>query len=189
MSSSRTSHAPVFRTVYAVGALLVLLPLLEVALTVWPLRPAQATWRFGASGLLSNALLLPLLGTALLACAASLLEHRRALRALGTLSLVASVGLLLALGLFGLDTLRLRASVNPELALQFDVSSGRAALALLLVAFGWGWIGLAARATTRRRRREHARFEGAGAERITSVWGAERITGGQPVHDTGRTPA
>lgn len=142
MSSRRSLPRPLFASAYAVGSILVILPLLQVVLLIWPPRPSELTWRFGAAGVIGNALLLPLLGTALVIYAASLLEHRRFLRMVASSSLLLSLGLLALLTLFSLDAMQLRASVNPAVTAQYDTSSANAAVSFLLTTLTWGWLGI-----------------------------------------------
>lgn len=157
MSSSRSLSRPLFSSAYAVGSLLVILPLLQVGLVTWPPRPSELTWRFGAAGVIGNALLLPLLGTALVMYAASLLEHRRFLRVMAFSSLLLSVGLLALLTLFSLDAMQLRASVSPQLTARYDASSGNAAVSYLLTTLAWVWLGIAGILASRKPKRTSER--------------------------------
>lgn len=85
MSPSRSLPRPPFFSAYAVASLLVILPLLHVGLLTWPPRPSQRPWRVVAVGLVGNALLLALLGTALVLYVAFLLDHWRLLRLIASI--------------------------------------------------------------------------------------------------------
>jgi hypothetical protein len=111
---------------YLVVFLLIVVPLLEVVLSVWPLRWGQTNWRFGTVGVLSQALITPLLGVVLVVAAAYYLEQRRLLNTISLLAGLAGLFLLVALVLFPLDALEMRARVRPESKSAFDASSALA---------------------------------------------------------------
>jgi hypothetical protein len=130
---------------YAVALLLVLVPLSEMTLRVWPLRMAEPSWRFGAVGLFSNALMTPLLGLTFAGMLAYIYGHRVTIRTLAVLLGVSGLVITGAIGMFVLDALQMRASVVPEAKLAFDVASAQAlmklgvfALISFVLAFG-GW--------------------------------------------------
>jgi hypothetical protein len=116
----------VIAAAYAVALLLVLVPLSEMTLRVWPLRMGEPSWRFGAVGLFSNALMTPLLGLTFAGMLAFIYGHRRTIRTLSVVLGVAGLLLTIAGGMFILDALQMRASVVPEAKLAFDVASAQA---------------------------------------------------------------
>lgn len=130
---------------YLVASLLALFPLVDTALSILPLRVGEVSWRFGATGLVSRALMTPLLGVLLAFAVALLLEHRRVLRTISVLMGVAAAALVGAFLLFVLDFLQMRGQVNPQARVAFDVASlvalGKYALGLIVaLAFavaGW----------------------------------------------------
>ncbi len=144
MTSMNRSHALAWPS-YVVAALLVLFPLVDSLLTVFPLRPGDVNWRFGAAGLFSRALMTPLLGLLLVFAVALLLDQRRILRVVAVVSGLLSLVLLGTLALFALDTLQMRAQVRPEIVPSFDVAAltamakyGAVIVALLMLAVpGW----------------------------------------------------
>jgi hypothetical protein len=115
---------------YAVALLLVLVPLSEMTLRVWPLRMAEPSWRFGAVGLFSNALMTPLLGLTFAGMLAYIYGHRVTIRTLAVLLGVSGLVITGAIGMFILDALQMRASVVPEAKLAFDVASAQALMKL-----------------------------------------------------------
>jgi len=130
---------------YMVAAVLVLFPLLDAALTIWPPQPGAVTWRFGAVGLLSRAVMTPLLGLLVAFALALWLEQRRVLRALAVLSGIVTVCLLGAMALFVLDAIQVRSQVRVDAKTAFDAASlvalgkyGAVLLATLGFAIG-GW--------------------------------------------------
>src|SRR5688500_16893805 len=90
---------------YIVAATLLLFPMGDYLVAVWPLHPSVVRWRFGAIGILSNALVFPVLAAFLAVTTAALLEHRRVqLVAIG-LAAVVALALLVISGMFVLDAI------------------------------------------------------------------------------------
>ena len=109
----------------------------------WPQHQAEPSWRFGATGLFSRALMTPLLGLALAVVLAFFLEHRFMLRLLGALAGLSALILAGVLVFFGLDAIQMRTQVRPEANLVFDVASVTAAVKIIFatlatLAFAWG---------------------------------------------------
>lgn len=117
---------------YAVAFLLVLMPLADTVLGVWPPRVGEVTWRFGAAGLISRAIMTPLFGMLVALTTAAILEHRVMARILASLSFVAAVLGVLAMIMFGLDALQARSGVRPEAISAFDIASTAAFLKYIL---------------------------------------------------------
>lgn len=107
---------------YAVAALLVVMPLTDTFLGVWPMRVGQVTWRFGAAGLLSRALMTPLFGLLIGLVTATLLEHRIMTRVLSIVAFLGALLGVLAMVMFGLDALQARSGVRPEALTAFDTA-------------------------------------------------------------------
>ena len=130
---------------YLVCLALVLLPLSDVLTTLFPWQFSEARWRFGAVGLISNALLLPMAGLLIALFTATTLGHARVRVAIGIVSIVASLGCLLALVPFALDALQTRAAVRPEMQVSFNVASITAAAKTLFAATGFLLLALSSR--------------------------------------------
>jgi hypothetical protein len=141
MTQTRFLGAPA----YFMGLVLVLFPLAESVLVVLPVRAGEVSWRFGATGLLSRALITPLLGILLVLAAALLLDHRRVLRVIAIISAVGALVLAGLIALFVLDALQMRAQVPPEAKTSFDLATISSAVkqvvtvALLAVFARAGW--------------------------------------------------
>jgi hypothetical protein len=135
---------------YAIAAYLVLVPLLETFLQLWPLRVGDARWRYGATGVMSQSLMTPLLGLLLAVGVAVYLGHRARARILAVLSALASVVTLVVIPLFVLDALEMRSLLPRDQGAptgSFDVATV-AALAKMMATVGigsalaWGaWVG------------------------------------------------
>lgn len=114
------------RAGYAVAALLIVSPLVDLLGTVLPPRFGEVAWRFGTYGLLTNALVTPTLGLALLV-ATGLLRGRRVLVRIAAvvLTLIAVV-LVAGLALFALDYIQLRGAVGAAVRGSYDAAAGKA---------------------------------------------------------------
>ena len=137
---------------YAVAAALVLIPLTDASLSLWPWRPGLAQWRFGAIGLLSNALMIPAAGLLIVLVTALVLGHWRTLRVLGALCALGALVTFTSLFLFGLDAIQTRAQVAEVSRASFDAASfvavGKLLLATIALA-GFALAGLRTRRETR----------------------------------------
>ncbi|HWP37667.1 MAG TPA: hypothetical protein VNL18_08980 [Gemmatimonadales bacterium] len=134
---------------YAAGSLMIALSLLDYVANVWPLQPGQLEWRYGAWGILSGYALTPLLGTVMVAAAAAILGHRRALAVLFWLYLLAAVLLIAGTILFVLDVVQLRAQVPSGEQVRFDTGAWKAGAKHLLVAAALVWLGRGCRSASR----------------------------------------
>ncbi|MEX2375124.1 MAG: hypothetical protein WD942_05990 [Dehalococcoidia bacterium] len=113
---------------YGLAVLLMLIPVTDTFLRVWPTRVGEVAWRYGAMGLASNALMTPVMGLAFGIGTALFARHRRVLRALAVLTGL-GVTLLVVLGVgFVLDLLRVRSGVSAEALSAFDVANFQALL-------------------------------------------------------------
>lgn len=117
---------------YGVAFLMIAIPLLDSLLGVWPLRVGEVTWRFGAVGLFSRAVMTPVFGLLLALATAIYMEHRVTTRILSILGFAGALLALVAIGFFTLDALQTRASVRPEAAGAFDTASAVAVVKYLL---------------------------------------------------------
>jgi hypothetical protein len=144
------SHRFLAWPAYSMAAILIAYPAAEAFLSLMPWQLGITAWRFGAAGLLSRALMTPMLGLLMLAGLAVLFEHRRLLRVLSVASLVFGVVLILVLGTFLLDALQMRGQIRPDLKRAFDVASLQAAAKFGISAV---WLGLLALGGIRAARR------------------------------------
>jgi hypothetical protein len=104
----------------------------DMVLAVMPFRPGAVIWRFQTLNLLAsqggNLLLLLLM----LQLVAILLGDRRMLAALLGANIFFVVVLAIALVAFGLDTLQIRAKVDPQVVSKFDLTAMQAISKYLL---------------------------------------------------------
>lgn len=142
MSSRLDPDEALAGPLYSVAGLLVVIPLVDLVLSVPPPELSNAEWRFSAVGLSSSYTLLPILGLALGFVIAAVLKHYSVQRWLvaATLSLGA---ILLALSIgFLLDMSELRFSVPRDGRAAFQTAWIRAIIKLalsimVLVYMGW----------------------------------------------------
>jgi hypothetical protein len=138
------------RALYVIGALLIVIPLSDALPALWPPRPAEAEWRFGSVGLLSGALMTPLLGVFLALVAATVLAHRRVLVAAAYALLALAALLVIAAALFLLDFLEVRSRVQAAVRPAFLGAAAKAAWKMALGTAVLVALGLTARRIGRR---------------------------------------
>jgi len=110
-------------SLYLMAALLVLVPLAEATSSVWPFRPGEVIWRYGAAGLYSRVLVTPLLGVLLASGTAVVFKHARTLRVFSVAAFAGALVLALWSGLFVLDALQMRPQVHPAGLAPFYAAS------------------------------------------------------------------
>jgi hypothetical protein len=108
---------------YAVAFLLIVFPLADTFVGVWPPRIGEVTWRFGAAGLVSRSVMTPLFGTLVALVTAALLEHRLLARVLSLGAFIGAILGILAMVMFGLDAIQARSGVRPEAIPAFDTAT------------------------------------------------------------------
>jgi hypothetical protein len=138
----RTSARSLLWPGYAIALLLIAFPLADLVTNIWPLRPGAVEWRFGTVGLLSGFILTPLLGIVGVIAVAAALGHRGVLRLVAVVSLGLAAATVATLGLFALDWLQMRSTVEAEVRQGLDIGSIKAALKHGLTVITLGWLGL-----------------------------------------------
>jgi hypothetical protein len=131
--ASRTTvdpYRPLLKGLYPLAALVTLSPILNGVFQVWPLRPTEVMWRFGAVGLITPSILGVVFGTVIVITIAALLGHRRVIRAMSVLSFGMVLVVTGALLMFAMDYLKLLSTVNPDFRAQFDAAAMRAVIIL-----------------------------------------------------------
>lgn len=141
---------PLVSAAYLVGALLVLVPCIEVATGSWPFQTSELSWRFGVAGIVMKTMVTPLLGLLVAMSAAAFLEHRRVLRTLSVVAMLIAVGTLLVAAMFSMDFLQLRAMIAPPQRAGMTVASATALLMAALVVPTAAALGLGGWKATRR---------------------------------------
>ena len=110
------------------------LPLLDLLISVYPLRPATVVWRFGAVGLLSSAIGAPLLVLFFVFALAVFAGDRKIITTVGIVSVIIALMLIAGSGSFALDALQMKRRVQEAAQQKFMMASVQALLKLLLEA-------------------------------------------------------
>jgi hypothetical protein len=127
----------------AVAILLIASPAIDLVGAIVPPRFGEISWRFGVFGLLTNALVTPMLGLAVMQVVATLLERGRTVRRIAVLNLIIDVVLVLGLGLFILDFLQLRQAVTGTSRGAYDAAAIKALLVGVLEIGVLAWLVVA----------------------------------------------
>lgn len=175
---------PLAVSLYGVAVILVVLPITDTVLSLWPLHTGDLIWRFGAAGIIaSHALLMPLIGLLLASVTAVLLEHPQTLRGLSIVAALVGLAVAVGIGLFALDVVQTRARVEPSAQAGFDSASLRVFIrmglvvpaAIAIAAGSWAASGRIDRGT--RKKTRHKRSGG----RSTEEEQERRSEAGQPI--------
>lgn len=137
---------------YSVALYLVTVPIADTLEGTRPFDIQSMDWRFGALGLSSRAIELPLLGLLLAFAVAIAYRHRITLKLLGGLGSVAALVLMGACGMLLLDAMSMRGAIRPEFRSSLEVA---ALLALskyslgILITMAFAWVGLTSKKARR----------------------------------------
>ncbi len=134
---------------YPVALLLILVPLVDLSLRVFPPQFGTLQWRFASTGLLMGNLGTILLGVGLFGLVAVFADHKRLLRGVGFAALALAVVLLALLVLFALDAIQIRRLANANFKRAVLLSSMGALFNCLFSAGALLFIGRAALAGSR----------------------------------------
>ena len=118
-------HAFPIGILYPLAIVLVVLPLADVMIGLIPPRFGQMQWRVGATGLVSGAMLFPLVGFVAATASAHLLGHRWTQRVLAALSVVVGLGFLVALVLFAFDVIQIRRNIPAQNQRAYDLAAAK----------------------------------------------------------------
>ena len=126
-----------------IAVLLVLFAYLDFALNIWPLKLAEARWRFGAVAVLTSYAPWLLLGAFMMLWSGQGAARPRALKVVAILCALQGVVLLGCLVGFPLDYLQIRRDVPDTDKWTFQVAAARAVFKLVLSIVSFGWLALA----------------------------------------------
>ena len=130
---------------YVIAAMLVVVPLLDFLLVVPPPELINPQWRFNAAGLLSNSILLPIVGLALAFVTSSVLKQYRVQRVLVVACLTIAIVLAVITVRFALDLRSLRGSVPEADRPAFNSAWTRALIKYALSTGALAYLGWRAR--------------------------------------------
>ena len=157
---------------YPLGFLLMLVPLVDILLRVFPPQFGQLQWRFAAVGLALGNVGTVLLGLGILGFVAAANGHRAFLRGIGILALVLAVVMLAVLVLFALDAVQIRQMAAANFKRQILTSSLGAAFAGGLGMIALFLMGRGAIAASRAKRLPERRVTAAPSPLVVAGSGA-----------------
>lgn len=108
--------------IYLVAALMMLMPSIDIVLSLPGYQLGNGQWRFGAIGLLSGGMLLPIAGLLLASLTAVFARQRWVHRIVLVLSGMLLLFLVLMAGSFALDAIELRGRANPTVLGTYDIT-------------------------------------------------------------------
>jgi hypothetical protein len=107
-----------------------LIPVVDLSMSLWPLRFGDVGWRYGAVGLVASALSVIVLLLYLLLLLAHINGDRQVSLILGVVSGTAAIALLPALVFFSLDALQIRATAAADVLPRLTTTSVQTLLKL-----------------------------------------------------------
>ncbi len=132
MGSSRGRTA--VAALLPVALLLIASPLADLVAALLPMRPGEVSWRFGAYGLLTNSLVTPILGLAIILVLSGLRQRKRAAALTGAVCAALALLLIGGFALFVLDYLQLRQAVGVAARGPYDSAAFKAMVVAVLEA-------------------------------------------------------
>ena len=115
---------------YLILGIAMVLPLLDLLVSVMPLKPSTVVWRFGAVGLLSSAIGAPLLILFFIYVLAFLSGDRKIVAVCAALAAVIALLMIAGAGTFALDALQMKRRVQEAAQARFLLASAQAMMKL-----------------------------------------------------------
>lgn len=156
--------------VYAVAALLIVVPLVDFVTSSYPFIVGDPRWRFATVGLFAGFLMTPLLGVVLAMLTAAALQQAGVLRAFAWACLLAALLLVALSGSLVLDVLQVRAGAPADAAQAVLLSGIRGVVKHLTAAVAFVMLFLGGRQAA------DAVPLARGKERLDPIVGAARGT-------------
>ena len=119
---------------YLFFGIAILLPVLDLLVSVYPIRLGEVVWRFGAVGLLSSAVGAPLLVLFFVFALALFAGDRKVIVTVGVIAALVALLLVAGTGSFALDALQMKRRVQAAAQQRFMLASMQASLKLLVEA-------------------------------------------------------
>ena len=128
---------------YLVALALIFIPFFDASMSVWPWSPGNSQWRFGALGILCNALMIPSAGMFMAVAAAVLAEQPRAKVWLGRAAWVVAIVSVLSIVVFALDAVQMGPKLVPNMITSYKVAVLTAVVKLFVGGVTFALMGLA----------------------------------------------
>jgi hypothetical protein len=162
--------APLAWPLYAVAAMLVVVPLSELGAQLgWTVQPGVLNWRTGAVGLLSGVVMTPMVGLLLAVITASVFEHRWVQRGLAILAGLGALTAVAILAGFTLDAFQLRPAIAANLRRSFTFAMTKAIINFSVTSITLGIICIATARLAWKRRTPKAAVDRADVSSATLV--------------------
>ena len=113
---------------YLILGIAMVLPLVDLLISLSPLRPTTLMWRFGAVGLLASAIGAPLLVLFLIFVLAYFSGDRKVMIACTVLASFIALFMIAGAGTFALDALQMKRRIQAAAQARFIMASGQALL-------------------------------------------------------------
>jgi hypothetical protein len=117
---------------YLFFGIAMILPMLDLLVSVYPIRLGTVVWRFGAVGLLSSAIGAPLLVLFFIFALSVFLGDRKVIITVGVIASLVALLLIAGTGSFALDALQMKRRVQAAAQQRFMLASMQAMLKLIL---------------------------------------------------------
>ncbi|MBL0890727.1 MAG: hypothetical protein IBJ19_08945 [Gemmatimonadaceae bacterium] len=134
------SHAR--RLLLLVALLMIVVPLYQVGLQLWPLQLTTMQWRYQAAGVLVGNLMLPFLGLSAMALVGRGLENKALSLATGVVAGLFALGLGASIVVYALDAQQLQAIVTSAMAKPFKMMTIRVAGVAVMFFVGFAYLTL-----------------------------------------------
>ena len=138
------TDGPLRRVLYSVALLLIIIPLYQTVLQIWPLKLGNIQWRFAAANILSGVLILPFIGLSILLWMSRVLESRTLSTVVGVVTGISCALLAAGVVVFVLDGLQLKGIVNTAQTNAFNTTVVRTIGVVLMFVIGFALVTLAA---------------------------------------------
>jgi hypothetical protein len=137
-----SNSRPLILAAYPVALLLFMATMFDEIPKVWPLHPGDRSWRYGAMGIVLNAVITPLLALGIAFAAAFLARHRLVVRILSVLAMATGVALIVAVAVFLFDYAVLAKDIDPRVAAGFRVATWKTVGTMLIAIPALLWFGI-----------------------------------------------
>ena len=142
---------------YAIGVLIIMVPLVETAFAVLPVRLHEPPWRLGAVNAFAGAVGLPLVGLFLCFAVALVSADRLVLWLVSGFCAISAVLCVVGAGSFALDALQMHGQVRAGLTTKYSIASGWAVFKISFCGLAFLMLAVGSRAATRAVRRDPSR--------------------------------
>jgi hypothetical protein len=139
---STSGERSVVGALIPVALLLILAPMADLMAALLPMRASEVSWRFGAYGLLTNALVTPIVGLAIIEVVSGVQHRRNVAAAIAAICGLLALLLVGGFALFVLDYLQLRTAVGMNARGPYDSAAIKAMIVATLESVVLLWLAI-----------------------------------------------